>query len=189
MTTNSEFFSLKTIFLCFVNKGAVLLYATLTILILLPLFAFSMMLLHDDEFYTEILIFSCIALMVVLIKLITAPLNGIFIRKKGTVVFVLGSRIKKAKVEDLKRFAISFTEWPNNKYSASVKIVYKNGKIYKKDYAHNFVSPKPKRLFYYLYTISQKQMDVLCQRLLDVRNCCITVIDKNGDAVYQKLST
>ena len=96
-------------------------------------------------------------------------------------------RLKKAKIEDLERMAVNFNEWQNNKYSAKVKFVYKDGRTFTKDYSTQFRrSYKPNRFIMSVYTVNKKKVDSICEKLSDLEICIATVIDKNSNIICQR---
>ena len=91
-------------------------------------------------------IFWPILLAIIFIGVIIAPLNGMVITKKGTVLFLPDFRLKKFNVKDLEKIAIVFTEWENNKYSVMIKFIYRDGMVFCKDYSKQFRNIKNKKL-------------------------------------------
>lgn len=81
---------------------------------------------------------------IIFIGIIIKLLNGMIITKKGTILFLSDFRLKKFNVKDLEKIAIVFTEWRNNKYSAMIKFIYRNGKVFNKDYSKQFRNMKNK---------------------------------------------
>ena len=116
---------------------------------------------------------------------IIAPLNGMVITKKGSVLFLPDFRFKKFNVKDLEKIAIVFTEWENNKYSAMIKFIYRNGQVFCKDYSKQFRNMKNKKLTMPMYTITKRKVDRICNKLLDLNICITTIIDKNRNITYQ----
>lgn len=89
----------------------------------------------------------------------------------------------------MQRIDFNFNEWENKKYSATVKFVYKNGKIFSKDYSKQFRNMKNKKIAMSIYTISKMKVDKICKELLDLDICVITVLDNNRKIIYQKNQT
>jgi hypothetical protein len=116
---------------------------------------------------------------------IITPLNGMVITKKGSVLFLPDFRFKKFNVKDLEKIAIVFTEWENNKYSAMIKFIYRNGQVFCKDYSKQFRNMKNKKLTMSMYTITKRKVDRICNKLLDLNICITTIIDKNRNITYQ----
>ena len=88
-------------------------------------------------------------------------------------------------IKKLKRITIIFNEWKNNKYSAIVKLVYNDEKYFIKDYSKQFRNMKNKKLAMSMYTITKKKIDRICNKLVDLNICSITIIDTNRNIVYQ----
>ena len=129
-------------------------------------------------------IFWPILLVIIFIGLIITPLNGMIITKKGTVIFFPDFRMKKFNVKDLEKLSIVFSEWENNKYSVMIKFVYRNGKIFYKDYSKQFRNMKNKKLAMSMYTINKRKVDKICEKIMDIDVCAITIVNKTGNAIY-----
>lgn len=129
-------------------------------------------------------IFWPIMLAIIFIGVIITPLNGMVITKKGTVLFLPDFRFKKFKAKDLKKMAIVFTEWENNKYSVMIKITDRDGKVFCKDYSRQFRNMKNKKLVMSMYTITKRKAKGLCDKLLDLSICVTTIIDRNRITTY-----
>ena len=121
--------------------------------------------------------------------LVTTPLNGMFISKTGTLVFIPDVRFKKTNLKELERLAINFSEWENHKYSVSVKLVYKDGNTCTKNYARQFNTQQSifRILSMTVYTLNAKKVNNICNKLMNLNISFITVVDKNGNIVYQHL--
>lgn len=66
-----------------------------------------------------------------------------------------------------------------------IKFVYKDGKIFVKDYSKQFRNMKNRKLTMSMYTIKRKKVDRICKKLLDLDICVITIVDKNKNITYQ----
>ena len=106
--------------------------------------------------------------------------------QKGTIFFVPDFRIKKIYLNELERISFNFNEWENCKYSVAVKFVFKDGRIFKKDYSKQFRNMQNKKLAMSVYTIKKRKVDKICEEILDLKNCFITIIDKDLQITYQK---
>ena len=134
----------KNKWLSFINKGIIVLLLGLLLMIIVP---FSYLLfVYWSEMPIFIKIFWPILLAIIFIGVIIAPLNGMVITKKGTVLFLPDFRLKKFNVKDLEKIAIVFTEWENNKYSVMIKFIYRDGMVFCKDYSKQFSKTKSKKL-------------------------------------------
>ena len=130
-------------------------------------------------------IFCPILFMTAFIGIIITPFNGMMITKNGNILFFPDFRLKKLNIKDLKRIALNFNEWENNKYSVTIKFVYKNGDIFKKDYSKQFKNMKNKKLAMSIYTISKTKVENIGKKLADVDICVITIINQNNQIIYQ----
>lgn len=93
--------------------------------------------------------------------------------------------MKIFNVKDLEKIAIVFTEWEKNKYSAMIKIIYRNGKVFCKDYSKQFRNMKNKKLTMSMYTITKRKVNRICDKLLDLNIFITTILDKNRNITYQ----
>ena len=130
-------------------------------------------------------IFWPILSAIIFIGAIITPLNGMIVTKKGTILFLPDFRLKKFYVKDVERLAIVFTEWKNNKYSVMIKFAYGDGKIFCKDYSKQFRNMKNKKLAMSMHTITKRKVERICNKLLDLTICVVTIIDKNRNITYQ----
>lgn len=183
MMSNNGLMTYKNKWLSFINKGTIVLLLVLLMMIIVPfsylVFAYWL------EMPIFIKIFLPILSAIILIGVIITPLNGMIITKKGSILFLPDFRFKKFNVKDLEKIAIVFTEWENNKYSVMIKLIYKNGKVFCKDYSKQFRNMKNKKLTMSMYTITKRKVDRICNKLLDLNICIITIIDKNRNITYQ----
>ena len=184
MTSNNGLTVCKRSYLSFIDKGKMALLLCLLLIIVLPCFWFvfaywSWMLVASK-------VISLLLLSAVLLGIIITPLNGMLITKKGTVLFFPDLRIKKTNFKELQRLAIVFNEWENSKYSATVRMVYSDGRIFKKDYSSQFRNMKNKKMAMSMYTITSEKVDRICKEMSCFDDIHITVIDKRGEIVYQK---
>lgn len=167
---------------------------------MMPLFVLLMMIIASSAYLVFafgsempllIKIFWPVVALISLIGVLISPLNGMFVGKRGTVWFIPDIRIKRFKSEDLKRIALNFSEWGNDKYSVSVKFVYKDGSVFAKDYAKQFrnMSTISKKMTMSMYTIGKEKVDKICDKLSGLDICVITILDRNGKVIYQNLNT
>ena len=173
----------KNKWLSFINKGIIVLLLVLLLMIIVP---FSYLLfVYWSEMPIFIKIFWPILLAIIFIGVIIAPLNGMVITKKGTVLFLPDFRLKKFNVKDLEKIAIVFTEWENNKYSVMIKFIYRDGMVFCKDYSKQFRNIKNKKLAMSMYTITKRKVERICNKLLNLNICVTTIVDKNKNITYQ----
>lgn len=181
--SNNGLMTYKNRWLSFINKGIITILLGVLLLVIIPcsylLFAFW------SEMPIFIKIFWPVLLVIVFLGLIITPLNGMIVTKKGTILFLPDFRLKKFKINDLKKIGIVFNEWENNKYSVMVKFVYQDGQVFYKDYSKQFRNMKNKKLTMAMYTISKRKVDKICNKLIDINICLTTIIDKNKNISYQ----
>ena len=181
--SNNGFMTYKNKWLSFINKGIIVLLLGLLMMIIVP---FSCLLFaYWSEMPIFIKIFWPILLAIIFIGIIITPLNGMIITKKGTILFLPDFRLKKFNVKDFEKLSIVFTEWENNKYSVMIKFVYGDGKVFCKDYSTQFRNMKNKKLAMSMYTITKRKIEIICNKLLDLNICVVTIIDKNRNITYQ----
>ena len=127
----------KAMHLSFIENSIMLLLFSLALLFLVPCSVFIF------AYWSEVPLFLKItwpAMMAVILAWFAfIPLNGMLITRGGRILFVPDFRFKAVKLKDVKRIAINFNEWDNDKYSATVKFVYSDGRIFVKDYSKSFV--------------------------------------------------
>lgn len=131
-------------------------------------------------------IFAPILLAIVLASPLVVLLNGMTLTKSGKVLFAPDFRFIKIKITELERISFIFNQWENNKYSARIKLIFKNGKTFVKDYSKQFRYKKNKLLLC-MYTVTQAHVDEICATLLECEFCTVTVIDKNMQVTYQNI--
>ena len=183
MMSNNGLMTYKNKWLSFINKGIIVLLLVLLMMMIVP---FSYLLFaYWSEMPIFIKIFWPILSAIIFMGVIITPLNGMVITKKGSVLFLPDFRFKKFNVKDLEKIAIVFTEWENNKYSAMIKFIYRNGQVFCKDYSKQFRNMKNKKLTMSMYTITKRKVDRICNKLLDLNICITTIIDKNRNITYQ----
>ncbi len=183
MMSNNGLMTYKNKWLSFINKGIIVLLLGLLLMIIVP---FSYLLfVYWSEMPIFIKIFWSILLAIIFIGVIITPLNGMVITKKGTVLFLPDFRLKKFNVKDLEKIAIVFTEWENNKYSVMIKFIYRDGKVFCKDYSKQFRNMKNKKLAMSMYTITKRKVERICNKLLNLNICVTTIIDKNKNIICQ----
>ena len=183
MTSNNGLMTYKNIFLSFINKGIMFLLFIFLMLIIVP--CSCLIFSYWSEVPIIIKIGWIILLPIILFGILITPLNGMFISKKGNVVFIPDLRIKKINMNDLDRIAINFNEWENYKYSAKVKLVYKDGRVFVKDYSKQFRNMSNKKLYMSMYTIRKCKVDKICEKMLNIDICVITIINEQRNIVYQ----
>ena len=183
MELNSGFITCKKTSLSFIKKGVICWFLFLLI-ILFAVFAFFVF-NPEKNAPISVKIILVILLSIFLLGFIIVSLNGMYMNKKGRIIFIPDVRLKKIKLIDLKRISINFNQWENNKFSVMIKFVYKDGKSFKKDYSNQFTGIRNKRLAMSLYTISKRRVDKICESLNDLKICVITIIDKNSKVIYQ----
>ncbi len=181
--SNSGLMTYKIKLISFINKGIISLLFGLLLVVIISCSYF--MFAYWSEMPILIKIFWPILSTIVFIGILVTPLNGMIITKKGTVLFLPDFRLKIFNVKTMKRIAIMLNEWDNNKYSAMVKLVYGDGRVFIKDYSKQFKNMKNKKLVMSMYTITKRKVERICNKLLDLNICVITIIDKNGNITYQ----
>jgi len=183
MLSNNGLMNEKNKFFSFINKGIMILMYALLLTIIFPCFYFIF--LYWSEMSILVKIFCPILFVTTFIGIIITPFNGMMITKNGTIIFLPDFRLKKFNMKDLKRIAFNFNEWENNKYSVTIKFVYKNGDIFTKDYSKQFKNMKNKKLAMSMYTISKTKVENIGKKLADVDICVITIINQNNKIIYQ----
>jgi hypothetical protein len=183
MALNNGSMTYNRKYVSFINKGVMLLLYGLLLLVIIP--CSYLMFAYWFEMPILIQILGPILLAFVLAGIAMSPLNGIIITRKGTLLFIPDFRVKKTHVEELERISLNFNEWENLKYSATVKLTYKDGSMFTKNYAKRFRNMKNKSLSMAMYTISKRRVDKICEALSDAENCIITVVDQNHKITYQ----
>ncbi len=183
MMSNNGLMIYKNIRLTFIEKTKITLSELLLLIVLVP--CSCLVFTYWSEMPILIKIFWPILMVVTFIGIISTPLNGLLITKKGNILFLCDIRLKKFNVKDLENISIVFTEWENNKYSVMVKFRYTNGKSFCKDYSKQFRNMKNKKLAMSMYTITKRKVERICNKLLDLDICAITIIDKNSIIICQ----
>ena len=160
--------------LSFIRKGIITMLLGLLLVLIIP----SAFLLFVYWFEMPILIkiFWPIVLLIIFLGTIITPLNGMIITKKGNVIFLPDFRLKIFNIKNLERIAIVFKKCENNKYSAMIKILYKNGKVFIKDYSNQFKNMKNKKLIMSLYTITENKVKNIFTKLLNYDFLSISII-------------
>lgn len=180
---NNGLMTYKNIFLSFINKGIISLLIISLMIIILPcsylVFAFW------SEMPIFMKVFWPIFLVVLIVGIIIVPFNGMIISRRGVIVFIPDYRIKVFKTSKLESIALNFIECENNKYATTIKLVYKGGKVFTKDYSKQFRNMRKKRLVMSIYTIRRIKVNKILDQLLNFPNCMITIIDKNGKIINQ----
>ncbi len=183
MMSNNGSMTYKSKRLSFINKGTIALLLGVLLIATIP--CSYLMFTYWSEMPILIKIFGPIFLLIIFLGIIITPINGMMITKKGTILFLPDFRLYKLNIKDLEKIAIIFNEWENHKYSVMVKFVYENGKVLIKDYSRQFRNMKNKRIAMSVYTITKRKVERICNQLLDLNVCVITIIDKNRNVAYQ----
>ncbi len=182
MMSSNGLTTYKNKYLSFINKGTITILLGVSLMVIVP--CSYLLFTYWSEMPILIKIFWPILLVIIFIGLIITPLNGMIITKKGTVIFFPDFRMKKFNVKDLEKLSIVFSEWENNKYSVMIKFVYRNGKIFYKDYSKQFRNMKNKKLAMSMYTINKRKVDKICEKIMDIDVCAITIVNKTGNVIY-----
>lgn len=183
MMSNNGLITYKNIRVSFINKGIAALLLGGLMIIIAP--CSYLLFAYWSEMPILIKIFWPILSTIVVVVIIITPFNGMIITQKGTVLFLPDFRLKKFNVKDLKKIAIVFTEWENNKYSAMIKFTHIDDKIFCKDYSKQFRNMRNKKMAMSAYTITKRKVEIICNKLLDLNICVTTIVDKNKNVTYQ----
>ena len=183
MLSNNGLMNDKNLFLSFINKGILTLLIGLLLITMIP--CSYLIFVYWSEMPILVKIFFPILFLIIFISMIIIPFNGMMIMKSGNIIFFPDFRLKKFNMEDLKRIAFNFNEWENNKYSVTIKIIYKDGGIFVKDYSKQFRNMKNKKMAMSIYTIKRRNVDRICEKLLDLDICILTIINKDNKITYQ----
>ncbi len=163
----------KTKYLTFITKGIpMLLLCVLSIIII----AFSFIVF---SYSTEIplvlkLMWSIIAFICVLGPIITA-LNGMIITKKEKIIFIPDVRLKIIKFNEIDKLVMEFYKEDNYKFFATIKIFYKNGKVFIKDYSNQFRDVRKNKFLKYMYTIRKERIDIIQKKVSDIDRCFVFI--------------
>lgn len=180
--SNNGLMTYKNKWVSFINKGIMTLLLGVLLIVIIP--CSYLIFAYWSEMPTFIKIFWPVLLAIIFIGIIIAPLNGMIITKKGTILFLPDFRLKRFDVKDLEKIAIIFNKWENNKYSVMVKFVYGDGKTFSKDYSKQFRNMKNRKLAMSVYTITKRKVERICNKLLDLNICVTTIIDNNRNITY-----
>lgn len=184
MKTNNKSIVCKNKYLSFMNRA----WAFISVFTVLCIFGAGLYLLI--RFWIDIPVVLKILLpivsLIIFLGEIFIPFNGMYIGKKGTVVFVPDLRIKKFRINEIKRMAFNFSEWNNKEYSVTIDIVFPNGKIFTKDYSQQFKNIRMNWCVKSVYTIKRAKVDKIIEQLSNYDFCAINVINQCGEIVYQK---
>lgn len=120
----------------FINKKVLVFVPILLLAILIP--CIWVMVSYWSECPIVLRIMGITLLSIICLGLISIPFNGMYITKKGNILFIPDFRIKVIKRSDISRISLNFNEWQNSKYSVSVKIKYQDGRFFLKDYSKQF---------------------------------------------------
>ena len=143
MIFNNGSMTSKRTYLSFINKGFAALYIIISMIIIVPcvFFMFS----YWNDMPATIKVVGPSISVIVFLAVFLVPFQGMWITKKGTIVFVPDFRIIRTHWQELERLSLTFREWENDRYSAAVKLVYKDGRTFTKEYAKAFASTKHKK--------------------------------------------
>ncbi len=183
MRLNNGLTIYKNKHISFINKIAIILLQIISLLVIVP--CSYMVFAYWFEMPLLIKIFWPIILIIILIGIIITPFNGMTITKRGTILFLPDFRLLKSNINKLQRISIIFNQWENNKYSAQVKFIYYDKKIFVKDYSKQFKNVKNKKISMLVYTISKSNVENICNKLSGLNICIITIVDKSGKIIYQ----
>lgn len=183
MMSNNGLMIYKSKWLSFINKKAISLLLGILLIVIIP--CSYLLFTYWSEMPIFIKIFWPLLLTIIFIGVIITPFNGMIITKKATILFLPDFRLKKFNVKDLEKLAIVFTEWENNKYSAMIKFVCRDSKVFIKDYSKQFINMRNNKLAMSMYTITKRKVERICGNLLDINICFITIIDKSRNVIYQ----
>ncbi|MBE6943567.1 MAG: hypothetical protein E7453_04810 [Ruminococcaceae bacterium] len=186
MVSNNGLTICNSKFVSFINKGFMTLLFTFLLIIIIP--PSYLVIAYWVEMPVVLKLFWTTLVAVVLMGVIITPLNGMVFNKNGSILFIPDFRIIRCKAKDLDRIVFNFNEWDNKKYSVMVKIVYKGGNYFSKDYSRQFRNMRNKKLSMSMYTISRYKLDKICNIILQLDFCTvINIMDSNGNIVYQYL--
>ena len=185
--SNKAFMINRRIRLSFIEKGSLMKILSLVVVILIPIVWFGCARWDDLEWPFQV--FGPIVLVAALWGILMVPFNGFYVSKRGRVVFVPDIRIKKTKLDQLKRIALTFNEQENGKYSATVKLVFANGKIFQKDYSDQFRNAKNKYPNIDIYTVHESRAISIANEALELSICNVTFIDRSGKITHQVIQT
>lgn len=187
MISNNGLTTYKNRYLSFINKGVMTLLFTLLLIVLLP---YSYLVFtYWSEMPIFIKIFWPTLLVIVIIGIVMTPLNGIVINRNSNILFVPDFRVMKFQKKDLEKIVINFLEWDNNKYSVMIKLIYKDGGFFSKDYSSQFRNMRNKKLAMSMYTITKRKVDRICNSILHLDICAvINIVDNNGNIISQNIS-
>ena len=74
----------------------------------------------------------------------------------------------------------------NKKYDATVRLIYKDGSVFEKDYMKNFRDyPKYQWIGILNFTIKKQRVDKICEQLEAFDYCQVSVVDFNKNIIYQ----
>lgn len=183
MTSNNGSTIYKVKFFSFINRGRLIFVYVLLLLFVLPCSWLIFNFWHQIPLLLKI--FWPLFLAIISVTFLFVPLNGIFIGK-NKIVFFPDIRVKTFEKEEIKRIAIIFSEWKDNRYSASVKVVMKNGAVFSKDYAAQYREIRNNRLPVLVYSLKKNKVDKLIDSLNNEELFNITLINSSGDVLFQR---
>ncbi len=161
--------------LCFINKTFLLLSLIIAMCVIGP--CTYLVIFHWSEMPLLMKISWPIVVLSFLSAFIVIPFNGLWITKNGCVVFVPDYRIKRVTLNELSRLAIVFQKWENNKYSVTVKFIYKDGGVFIKDYSKHFRNMKNQMLSKPAYTIRREKVQQIADKVKHIDACKITIVE------------
>ncbi len=161
---NNGYMDYDKLSISFINKWFITILMFLAISILTLLTVVFFMLWQDISCVFKII--WIILILIILIGFIFVLLNGMYIKKSGKVIYVPDLRVKKFKIEDLESIKISFIESEKHRFFVKTIFVYKNGKMFVKDYTTQYTNiGRHRKLIRFAYTISSKQIDKIQQKI------------------------
>ena len=187
MTSNSKPAEERSVFLTFYDKWKFLLLSA----VFLPLCAFMTYecFVGTTGIALGLRILGLILFPALFLLDIAALITGLHIQKNGTVLFMPDIRFIKVKTDDLKRIALVFSWQENGKYSVSVKLVRKDGRVHSKNYAEMFArSARGYAFGRWLCTVSRSKADAMIEKTAPLSFVAVTVIDRFGKVEYQRKS-
>ena len=167
----------KNKYLSFINKISIWLLVSIIAIMFIPFIC--LMFAYWSRIPLIIKVISIITLPIFYVSWMMILLNGMVISPKGYIWFIPDIRIKKILISEVARIVFNMYEWENGKYSVLVKIIYKDGRVFTKDYARAFAPHRRSKLMQSQYTISKGKVDDICEQLLEWDICYINIVDRN----------
>lgn len=123
-------------------------------------------------------------LVVTGVGLLSVLFCGVWIGRKRVLV-IPDMRIIVAARSKLRRIAVNFNQWDNGRYSVTIKLLYRDGRLFTMDSSRQFRNARRKKLLMACYTISERNRQSVCDRLSEIDGCIVTVVDRAQKIVYQ----